>query len=86
MKAIILAAVMISGAAVAQEAAQEPATQSREGDGDVTQIVCRTEVETGSRINRRRVCRTRAEWAEHRGQYRDRIERAQQQMQTGYGE
>jgi hypothetical protein len=41
------------------------------------QIVCISETVTGSRIGARRVCRTRAEWVEHREETRKTIERVQ---------
>ncbi|MDQ4087855.1 MAG: hypothetical protein M3177_07600 [Pseudomonadota bacterium] len=84
MKTIaILGAMLVTGAAAAEQPASAP-TVHRGADGDPDRIICRTEREIGSRLATRRVCRTRAEWAEHRAQTRDRLERAQQQMQTSY--
>src|SRR4030095_11294932 len=62
----------------------EPATARLAAGGRLSQVVCITEFQPGSRIVRRRVCRTRAEWAEHRSEFRQEIERAQQQFQTDY--
>ena len=62
----------------------EPATARLAAGGRPSQVVCITEFQPGSRIVRRRVCRTRAEWAEHRSEFRQEIERAQQQFQTDY--
>ena len=85
MKALILSAALISGATFAQGRGDERAeTKTREGEGDVTQVICRAETEVGSRLGRRRICRTRAEWAEHRSQYKQVVERAQREMQTSY--
>ena len=65
-------------------ATTEPATARLAAGGRLSQVVCITEFQPGSRIVRRRVCRTRAEWAEHRSEFRQEIERAQQQFQTDY--
>jgi invasion protein IalB len=85
-KAAILSALLASGAAaaaaVAQTPAEAPATTKLGPNQDPNQVVCQTQTEIGSRVNRRRVCRTRAEWEEHQRMYRQNIERAQQQMQT----
>jgi len=81
--AFILSALLVSSAAVfAQAPAEAPATTQLGPNQDPDQIVCQTQTEIGSRLNRRRVCRTRAEWAEHRRMYRDNIEKAQQQSMT----
>lgn len=52
---------------------------------DPNQIVCVNERELGSRLAKRRVCRTRAEWATHRAQSRLMIERVQSNKQTCTG-
>ena len=63
--------------------AQVPADTSKTGpNNDPDQIVCVSERQVGSRLARQRVCRTRAEWDEHRRQYRNSVERAQQQSHT----
>ena len=59
----IFCAAAAASVGAAQALADPPARQTREGDGDPEQMVCRNETEVGSRIARRRVCRTRAEWA-----------------------
>jgi hypothetical protein len=64
--------------------AAQPATAQIAPGGRLSQVVCITEFQPGSRIVRRRICRTRAEWAEHRLEYRQEIERAQNQFQTSY--
>ena len=82
-KAFLLSALLVSSAAVfAQTPAEAPATTKLGPNQDPNQIVCQTQNEIGSRLNRRRVCRTRAEWAEHQRMYRQNIERAQNQSQT----
>ena len=82
-KAAIVSALLVTGAAaLAQTSTVAPPTTKLGPNQDPNQIVCRTENEIGSRVNRRRVCRTRAEWAEHQRMYRESIERAQFQKQT----
>ena len=83
--AILCAALVSSVAAIAQtpeEAPDAPTTQKTQPNQDPNEVVCVQESQIGSRLNRRRVCRTRAEWAEHRSQYKQSIERAQNQTQT----
>ena len=46
--------------------------------GDPHQIVCVRQVRTGSRVDVRRVCRTRQEWAELRADQRNFVDRIQQ--------
>ena len=79
-----MAGLCLAWSAVA--AAQAP---SASADGtrlgpqtDPDQVVCITERPIGSRLGARRVCRTRAQWAEHNRIYRQEIERAQQQTQS----
>jgi len=62
-KMAILCATVAASAGLAQALADPPARKTREGAGDPKQIVCRSETEVGSRLGRRRVCRTREEWA-----------------------
>jgi invasion protein IalB len=82
-KAAILSALLVtSAAAYAQAESEAPATTKLGPNQDPNQVVCQTQTEIGSRLNRRRVCRTRAEWAEHQRMYRQSIERAQTQKQS----
>lgn len=83
LKAMISVAALAATAAVAQ--APGGGAPARGPDNNPNEIVCVQEAEIGSRLNRRRVCRTRAEWTEHRSQYKQSIERAQQQLQSDYG-
>ena len=72
--------VMAVAATVATTAIAQAATDSntrRAPNIDPDQIVCVTEHETGSRVRARRVCRTRAEWAEHQAEQRRTVERTQ---------
>jgi hypothetical protein len=75
LKAILSGAVMVATAAIAQAPSD---TQTTNGpNGDLKQIVCVNERVTGSRVSTRRVCRTRAEWAEHEAEQRRTVDRAQ---------
>ena len=84
IKAAIAAA--IATAATMASAQSSPTSVARQDgpNNDPSQIICRVENDIGSRLSRTRVCRTRAEWAEHARQVRDRTERAQQQRQDDY--
>ena len=79
-KVMFVSSVLFATAATAQ-APSDSATRV-DPNNDPNQIICRSEAVIGSRVNRIRVCRTRSEWAEHRAQYRQSIERAQQQSQS----
>ena len=72
--------LMTQGFALASAAPAE--TGTRPPDNDPNQIVCVRETPIGSRVATRRVCRTRAEWAEHQREYRESVQRAQNQTQT----
>ena len=74
MKKLVLACAALACTAAL---AQSPATQTREGEADQNQIVCRSETDIGSRVSRRRVCRTKAEWKELKAASRDTVDRVQ---------
>jgi hypothetical protein len=79
----ILSGLVVSSAAAFAQAPGDTATTTKVGPlNNPDEIVCIREQPIGSRLGARRVCRTRAEWAEHQRQYRQAIDRAQQQMQT----
>jgi hypothetical protein len=81
-RTLILAALMASSAAAIGQA---PTGETRIGPSNkADEIVCRREQVIGSRLATQRVCRTRAEWAEHRRQFRQSVDRAQQQSQSDY--
>jgi hypothetical protein len=72
--------LIIAGALVATTAAvaQSPVVTTKRGvDNDPNKMVCVQERVIGSRLNTRRVCRTRAEWAEHRAETRREVEESQ---------
>ena len=73
-KALAVSAVI--GATAAAQAPTDSATTVGPNN-DPTQIVCVNERVTGSRVSSRRVCRTRAEWAEHEAEQRRTLEKTQ---------
>jgi len=86
LKWALIGATLVATAAVAQgggSAGKGPTT--RHGpSADPNEVVCVREQVIGSRLATRRVCRTRAEWAQHQSEFKQEVERAQQQMQTDY--
>lgn len=85
MKAVILCAMLAAAtAAMAQAPSGGTATKKTGVANDPDEIVCINEPVIGSRLARRRVCRTRAEWAEARNEVQLETTRAQQQMQTQF--
>ena len=69
--------VMLGATAAFAQAPAEPAEQKVGPNNDPNQVICRTERELGSRLSRRRVCRTRAEWASLEQQTRATVDRTQ---------
>ena len=66
MRFLAILALLVPAAA----AAQAPA-------GGANDMICRITGETGSRLQRSRICKTRAEWDELRREQRNSIDRAQ---------
>jgi hypothetical protein len=58
--------------------ADKPATVDKASDPN--QVICEKQPVTGSRLSTRRVCKTRAQWADDRMQDRQEIEKAQTQI------
>ena len=56
--AVLIALLAGSGAAAADT--------SRKGGSDPNRLICRQTIEPGSRLQRRKVCATAAEWAERK--------------------
>jgi hypothetical protein len=71
IKVLAISSLLVATAALAQPAGD------RGPNNDPNQIVCVKEGEIGSRLSMRRVCRTRAEWAEHKAQNRRVTEKVQ---------
>lgn len=67
---MLIAAVSISSAAPAEQAREKKPV-------DPNEKVCETIKPLGSRLATKRVCATRAEWAEQRKQDREETEKAQ---------
>lgn len=80
IKVLMAGALLVTTAAVAQSPSDAPARSGPENDPD--QVVCINEPVTGSRLTRHRVCRTRAQWVEHRAETRKVVERVQFNKQT----
>ena len=76
MKALMLAASLVSVAAVA--AAEPPAPDLPEvKNDDRSRVVCVESNEIGSRLRQRRTCRTKAQWDEYRANVRMQVTRKQ---------
>ena len=75
-KALVVGTVLGATAAMAQAPSGEGSAKVGP-NGDPNQVVCVNEQEIGSRLSRRRVCRTRAEWAEVERQTRAAVDRTQ---------
>jgi hypothetical protein len=81
---VLLSGVLICAPATAQTAppapATAPATQST-----MNEVVCQKQSVLGSRLQTKRVCRTRAEWADLQRQDREGLEQRQtQKPMRGY--
>ena len=70
-----------AGAAVA-EPAQAP-SQNVRPKLDPNQRICEDVTQVGSRLSTKRICATRAEWAEKRKQDRDTVDDAQRSAHIG---
>jgi hypothetical protein len=77
-KYLFCAAALLSGVASAQ-----PASPSASPNGagarssDPNELICRNIREVGTRLNRQRICKTRAQWEEERRQMRQSIDQNQ---------
>jgi hypothetical protein len=69
---MILALALL--AATPQDPAPPPPRPPRE------KLICKAETKTGSRVNFREVCHTKAEWDMIHREYRQAVERGQQQQ------
>ena len=82
MVRLILSTLLVASAAAAFS--QSPETTKRGPSNDPNEVVCVVERELGSRLARRRVCRTRAEWEQHHRQLRMAVEKAQYDKPTKF--
>ena len=74
-KLLFCAALLLSGPAFAQRSASPNGAGARSSDPN--EVVCRNIGELGSRLNRSRICKTRAQWEEERRLLRQNVDRAQ---------
>ena len=88
LKWALIGASLVATAAVAQNSGgSSKGPTTRHGpSGDPNEVVCVREQAIGSRIATRRVCRTRAEWEQHQAEFKQEVDRAQQQMETSYSD
>lgn len=78
-KSLFVCALLLSTAASA-----EPASNGSSGGAnapDPNAMICRNQRETGSMLNRTRVCKTRAQWEAERRDNRQAIDRTQTNRQ-----
>lgn len=74
------ASLLVSAQSAAQTAAASaPAATNQKASANSNEVVCERQKITGSRLGSRRVCMTRAQWADLRLQDRQEIERVQVQ-------
>ena len=81
-KALIFVATLAAGTAVAT-AAEPQATPAGQEAAEQEKQICRSVSEIGSRLNRRRVCATRAQWDEMRLQNRLTADRMNSKPSSG---
>jgi hypothetical protein len=75
-------AFSLSAAATLSPASADP-PKSKPVAGDPNERVCEDVIQTGSRIAAKRICATRAEWADKRKQDRDVVDQAQRSPNVG---
>ena len=72
------AGLLVSAPSAAQtQPAAPPAATGQKATGSGNEMVCERQAVTGSRLGSRKVCMTRAQWADLRLQDRQEIEKAQ---------
>ncbi|HEX6660841.1 MAG TPA: hypothetical protein VF067_03100 [Sphingomicrobium sp.] len=76
-KYVPIAAACLVAASPAFSQSAAPPTQS--AAPAKAKLICETQSETGSRLDRKRVCHTAAEWQQIKAESRDAIEKYQQQ-------
>ena len=72
---------LVHTGAGAQAQQQQPAQQQAPTAGDPNEVVCEKQTVIGSRLAKRRICKTRAEWAVQR--QADRMDVEKTQIQRG---
>jgi invasion protein IalB len=80
---VALSALSMTAAVSAQTPSPAPATpagSAEKAQADyLNEKICRSEEVTGSRLTKKKVCKTRAQWADQQLQDRQEIERVQTQ-------
>lgn len=76
-KLVIFLVGVASAAAVAHSQAPSTGDTAERSRADMNQVVCVKQADTGSRLGGRRICRTRAQWAEEQDESRKVTERIQ---------
>lgn len=83
MRILVIGISAFGLAAVASAQTSAPTTPTISAEqakaDSLNQKICRTEEMTGSRLAKRKVCKTRSEWADQQLQDRQEIERVQTQ-------
>lgn len=75
----LAAATLIVAAPALSQTAAPAAAPTANAKPTKDKLICETQQETGSRLDRKRVCHTAAEWQSIKSQSRDAIEKYQQQ-------
>ena len=71
--------VALATPALAQAQTTAPAAEQRQSGPNPNEVVCQKQEVIGTRLGTKRVCKTRAEWADSRTQDRHELERVQTQ-------
>lgn len=74
---LFFCALLLSTAASAQPSSGSSSSGTGAAAPDPNAMVCRNQRETGSMLNRTRVCKTRAQWDAERRENRQTIDRTQ---------
>ena len=80
---IISALCWVTNASVVVAQANPPPSQNPRPKADPNQRICEDVTQVGSRLATKRICATRAEWAEKRKQDRDTVDDAQRSAHIG---
>ena len=85
-KSLLFCALLLPTAVSAQTStSQSSSNGTGAGAADPNAIICRNQRETGSMLNRTRVCKTRAQWDADRRDTRQNIDRSQTTRINGGG-
>lgn len=82
----VICAIWLPGIVGAAIAGPAVAQQGQAVSNDGTEIVCRRSPSTtGSRLGRRNICKTQAQWDAEQAQYRDEVRRQQDLSHQSFG-